>query len=137
MFFSKILSLSDFRIFLSILFHSVTVEGKNEFLKKSCLILKEGTFSTYLLKYDLLDTWIILGRYVGDCLLSYKNDKVFDTIVFFRDILALTLGKVFFGSSSYSLCYCKCWIILNFSKFCWNKLFTLCRIWYHHHQDGV
>ena len=70
MLFLKIVRLSNFRIFLSILFHSITVEGKKEFLKKSCLTLKEGTFSTYLVKYDLLDTGIILRRYVGDCLLK-------------------------------------------------------------------
>ena len=68
--FLKILRLSDFRIFLSILFHSITVEGKKEFLRKSCVTLKDGTFSTYLVKYDLLDTEKILRRYVGDCLLK-------------------------------------------------------------------
>ena len=59
MVFLKILRLSDFRIFLSVLFHSITAEGKKEFLKKSCLSLKEGTFSTYLVNYDLLDTEIM------------------------------------------------------------------------------
>ena len=79
---------------MSILFHSITVEGKMGFLKQSYLTLKEGTFSTYLVKYDQLNTGIILRRYVGDCLLkSYKNNKVFDMIVFFREILILTLGK--------------------------------------------
>ena len=65
-----ILRLSDFRIFFSILFHSITVEGKKGVLKKSRLTLKEGTFSMYLIKYDLLDTGIILRRYVGDFLLK-------------------------------------------------------------------
>ena len=50
MLFLKILRLPDFRIFLSILFHSIKVKGKKEFLKKSCLILNKG-----LVKYDLLD----------------------------------------------------------------------------------
>ena len=59
--FLKILRLSDFWIFLSILFHSLAVEGKKEFKKKSCLTLKEGTFSTYLVKHDLLDTGIHSG----------------------------------------------------------------------------
>ena len=68
--FLKILRLSDFRMFLSILFHSITVEGKTEFLKRSCLTLKEGTFPTYLVNNDLLDTEIILRRYVRDCLLQ-------------------------------------------------------------------
>ena len=40
----------DFRIFLSNLFHSITIEGKKGFLRKSCLNLKEGTFSTFLVK---------------------------------------------------------------------------------------
>ena len=56
MLFLKTLRLSDFRIFLSILFYSIAVEGKKDFFKKSCLTLKEGTISTYLVKYDLLDT---------------------------------------------------------------------------------
>ena len=50
MLFLKILRLPDFRIFLSILFNSIKVEGKKEFLKKSCLILNKE-----LVKYDLLD----------------------------------------------------------------------------------
>ena len=70
MLFLKILRLSDFRILLPILLHSITVEGKKEFLKKSCLTLKEGTFSAYLVKYDLLVTGITFRRYVGDCLLK-------------------------------------------------------------------
>ena len=70
MLFLKILRLSDFRIFLSILFYSITVEGKKELFKKSCLTLKEETFWMYLVKYDLLDTGTILRRYVGDCLLK-------------------------------------------------------------------
>ena len=70
MLYLKILRLSDFRIFLSILFHSIAVEGKKDFLKKSCLTLKEGTFSMYLVKYDILDTGITFRRYVGDCLLK-------------------------------------------------------------------
>ena len=66
MLFLKILRLSGFWIFLSILFQSITVEGKRE----SCLTLKKGTFSTYLVKYDLLDTGKTLRRYAGDCLLK-------------------------------------------------------------------
>ena len=41
---------TDFRIFLSIMFHSITVDGKKDFFEKSYLTLKEGTFSTYLIK---------------------------------------------------------------------------------------
>ena len=57
-------------MFLSILFHSITVEGKKEFLKESCLTLKEEIFSRYPVKYDQLDKELILRRYVGDCLLK-------------------------------------------------------------------
>ena len=48
----------------------MTVDGKEEFLKKSCLTLKEEIISTYLVKYELLDTGIRLRMYVGDCLLK-------------------------------------------------------------------
>ena len=71
MLFLKILRLSDFRIFLSILFcQSIAVEGEKKFLKKSCLTLKKRTFSVYLVKYDLLDAEITVRRYVEDCLLK-------------------------------------------------------------------
>ena len=69
MLFFMILRFSDFQILLSILFHSIPVEEENEFLKKPYLTLKEGTFVMDPVKYDLLDTGIILRRYVGDCLL--------------------------------------------------------------------
>ena len=69
MLFFMILRFSDFQVLLSILFHSIPVEEEKEFLKKPYLTLKEGTFATDLVKYDLLDTGIILRRYVGDCLL--------------------------------------------------------------------
>ena len=64
----KILSFSDLQIFLSVLFHSIAVEGKKEFLNKSCVTLKEGTISTCLVKYDLLGIGTMLRRYVGDYL---------------------------------------------------------------------
>ena len=86
--------LSDFRIFLSILFHSVAVEGKKEFLKKSCLTLKEGIFSTYLAKYDLLYTGITFREVCRRLLVEdLIKVTVFDTIVFFREVLILTLGS--------------------------------------------
>ena len=69
MLFFMILRFSDFQILLSILFHSIPVEEENEFLKKPYLTLKKGTFVMDPVKYDLLDTGIILRRYVGDCLL--------------------------------------------------------------------
>ena len=61
--FLKILRLSDFWIFLSNLFYSMTVEGRKEFLKQSCFTLKERTFSMYLVKYDLLEILMLtLGK---------------------------------------------------------------------------
>ena len=56
--------LSDFMIFLSLLFYSITVEEKKI---KKCLTLKEGTFPACLVQYDFLDKRIILRRYLGDC----------------------------------------------------------------------
>lgn len=47
----------------------MTVDGKKEFLKKSCLTLKEEIISTYLVKYELLDTGITLRMCVRDFLL--------------------------------------------------------------------
>ena len=38
-----------FRSLESSLFHSITADGKNEFLKKLCLMLKYGTSSAFLI----------------------------------------------------------------------------------------
>ena len=56
----------EFLIFKSKLFHSMTVDGKKEFIKKLCLPLKRGIFSLVLLLYVLLTLVSILKRYSGD-----------------------------------------------------------------------
>ena len=55
----NILRIYHFAIFFVNLFHSTTAEREKENLKKIYLILTEGTFSTYLVKYDQLDTRIL------------------------------------------------------------------------------
>ena len=45
------------------LFHSMIVEGKKEFLKKLCLILKQGMLSTFLVAYAWVFSGISLKRY--------------------------------------------------------------------------
>ena len=60
-FFLKIEKLSEILLLLSRLFHSVTIDGKYEFLKKVCLTLNCG-----ILLYVLLTVGIILNRYLGD-----------------------------------------------------------------------
>ena len=47
----KILMLMDFLICGSRLFHSFIVEGKKEFLKKSCFVRSWGIFSEFRAKY--------------------------------------------------------------------------------------
>ena len=46
--FLKTLKLSHFRRLTSNLFHSIIVDGKKEFLKKLCLVLKQGILSEVL-----------------------------------------------------------------------------------------
>ena len=53
--FLNMLRLSEFRIDKSRLFHSITTEGKNEFLKILCLIWKRGKLID-----DLVLWWVIL-----------------------------------------------------------------------------
>ena len=48
------------------LFHSMTAEEKKEFLKKLCLILKQGMLSTFLVAYAcFFFSGISLKRYSG------------------------------------------------------------------------
>ena len=56
----------EFLVFKSKLFHSMTVEGKKEFIKKLCLSLKRVTLSLVLVLYPLLTLGSILKRYSGD-----------------------------------------------------------------------
>ena len=51
------------------LFHSMIAEGKKEFLKKLCLILKQGMLSTFLVAYAWVFSGISLKRYWGLLLL--------------------------------------------------------------------
>ena len=47
----------------SILFHSIIVDGKKEFLKKLRFILRRGMFSLFLAEYNVSLTRIKLKRY--------------------------------------------------------------------------
>ena len=57
--------LFEFRKVESKMFHSVIVEGRKEFLKKLCLILKQGMLSTFLVAYECVFSGISLKRYWG------------------------------------------------------------------------
>ena len=61
--------LFEFRRVGSKLFHSMIVEWKKEFLKKFCLILKQGMLSTFLVAYACVFSGISLKRYWGLLLL--------------------------------------------------------------------
>ena len=45
------------------LFHSMIVDGKNEFLKKLWFVLRRGMFSTFLVGYNISLIGINLKRY--------------------------------------------------------------------------
>ena len=55
----KSIKLFEFRRVGSRLFHSMIVEGKKEFLKKLCLVLKQGMFSTFLVAYAWV-FWVLV-----------------------------------------------------------------------------
>ena len=61
--FLKSAKLFEFLSVRSELFHSMIVEGKKEFLKKLCLILKQGMLSTFLVAYAWVFSGISLQRY--------------------------------------------------------------------------
>ena len=68
--FLKRTKLSELLILLSRLFHSITVDGKNEFLKKVCLTLNLGILSIlFLVLYVVLVVGILSNRYLGDSFL--------------------------------------------------------------------
>ena len=71
--------LSELLILLSRLFHSITEDGKNEFLKKLCLTLNLGMLPIlFLVLYAVLVVGILSKRYLGDWfLVILKNSKVF------------------------------------------------------------
>ena len=58
--FLKSTKLFEFGRVGSKLFHSMLVEGKKEFLKKLCLISKQGMLSTFRVAYDIEDFFVIL-----------------------------------------------------------------------------
>ena len=55
----KSIKLIELRRVGSRLFHSMIVEGKKEFLKKLCLVLKQGMFSTFLVAYAWV-FWVLV-----------------------------------------------------------------------------
>ena len=74
MLFLKRTRLSELLILLSRLFHSITVDGKNEFLKKLCLTLNLGMLSIlFLVLYAVLVVGILSKRYLGDWFLVILN----------------------------------------------------------------
>ena len=66
-FFLKVPILAEFLIFQSNLFHSIIVEGKKVFLKKSCFTFIAGILLNYFVLHDILCMGIIKYRYFGDC----------------------------------------------------------------------
>ena len=67
MLFIKRARLSEFLILLPRLFHSITVDGRNEFLKEVCLTLSLGMLSIlFLVVYAVLVVGILPKRYLGD-----------------------------------------------------------------------
>ena len=71
--------LSELLILLSRSLHSITMEGKNEFLKKVGLALNPGMLSIlFLVLYAVLVVGILSKRYLRDrFLVILKNSKVF------------------------------------------------------------
>ena len=67
MLFLKRARLSELLILLSRLFHSITVDRKNEFLKKLCLTLNLGMLPIlFVVLYAVLVVGILSKRYVRD-----------------------------------------------------------------------
>ena len=97
MLFLKILRLSGFRIFLSVLFHSITVEGNREFSKNVMSHFKRRN------NFDVsCKVWSARQRnniqQICRRLLAKDLIKVTEFSIkssFFREILVLTLDKIF------------------------------------------
>ena len=67
MLFLKRARLSELLILLSRLFHSIAVDGKNEFLKTLCLTLNLGMLPIlFLVQYAVLVVGVLSKRYLGD-----------------------------------------------------------------------
>ena len=73
--FLKAEKVSEFLNFKSKLFHSMTVDGKKEFIKKLCLPLKSRMLLLVLVLYALLILGSILKRYFGDELHRFRLEK--------------------------------------------------------------
>ena len=58
LFFKDIKTFWFLDIFVNLVPFNYSRKENGIFLKKSCLTLKEGTFLTYLVRHDLLDTGI-------------------------------------------------------------------------------
>ena len=71
-------------------------KGEKEFFKKIISPFKKGNIFTCLGKYDLLDTGVMLRRYLGNCLLkefsgqagNEKLCKIYFKKLFFQNVLA-------------------------------------------------
>ena len=79
------------------LFHSITADGKKEFLKKLCFVLIRGILPTVLVAYGVLLTRMRLKRYFGCSFLKTlcKRDKVSCTNNEVEGTLGLILGRLF------------------------------------------
>ena len=73
--FLKAEKVSEFLNFKSKLLHSMTVDGKKEFIKKLCLPLKSRMLLLVLVLYALLILGSILKRYFGDELHRFRLEK--------------------------------------------------------------
>ena len=91
----KIEKLSEFLTFLSRFFHSVTMNGKSEFLIKS-IPNELRSLLIFLVLYVLLMVGILLNRNLGElALVSLKNSKFSYTIAVAVMIPNLILDKNF------------------------------------------
>ena len=61
------------------LFHSIIVDGKNEYLKKWWFVLRRGVFSGFLIEYNVRLTGIKEDIEDVNYLRLYKEGKVFCT----------------------------------------------------------
>ena len=92
----EIEKLSEFLIFLSRFFHSVTMNGKSEFLIKSIPNNELRSLLIFLVLYVLLMVGILLNRNLGElALVSLKNSKFSYTIAVAVMIPNLILDKNF------------------------------------------
>ena len=129
----KLLRLATFQILCKRLFLIIRTEEKKEFVKKLYLILKQETITRYLVKYDLLDTRVILRRYLEDCLRSNKINKVSDTSTIFWEILIAEPWKFLFSLLLLPVLYYPKLFALPYDitivKMVSNNRFLTCKHW--------